>query len=839
MSSAAGAIRKGSVQLASLGLEAAKTGGQVTMQALEQIIKYKPPEAVFGAAPSLATMRALNGRKTMFRGAWFWYYYRVYYPYVFPPLFLIFMIVALAGWNTVEGHLVLGSVLSLISSVSVIVSYIMIQPWQKHPSKLVLYRALTSCVFSLNLLFEAIQTDSGSCRNYATVTEVTLLAGECWLTTIALDLVYSLTNPFSSYKENMRRYQIMIWFFTSLISFVFFFDTNCQGNFEKGLCWLKIQGTSSPCLWGYYLFWIVCMYIYQASAAIFAYNRLNRGLPATFEVRKRCAQETFKCLLVYALYLTVLFFMFAIIAGSHSDTNPQPGTSMGNFALFFLFIISNRGTVDGVVWFMLHDFARDDPPSKNASFELARERDDEERGEGACDEDDDDEYDVVGGGAWSKSGSASPGSPGSVEGRSRSLSLPDDVKQKMKDVAKDAKKTFQELADLAISEIDEADLSPQVNMALRQQIVTYVSRGVKDSIERKNIKRPESYDLKYYLDNFFVDVFMNFETEDPAVTPGLEVFEFVMDEHPFKAFAPSLFKELREGEGISDEKYLQVLSSDAKERLSEGASGAFMIFCGGGEFIVKTIRAREARVLHQSLPTYYNYLKKNKDSFLCRFLGSYSLKMYAQTFYFVVMLNCFDPKAEINERFDIKGSWVGRSAEKQKGGKRTVCRHCNTYFVPDKKEKCEVIVGPHEANVVLKDNDLRVKMSLQPAEYERVMRMLKKDSDLLGKLGVMDYSLLVGVKKKSFDVADQVGKQVSAQTGEEQLNAVEKAGLTSHSPPPHAYTHRLSTLRTRDQTTRLFTPVPSPDPPCTTSELSTSSKTGRGKRRSNGPLRRM
>jgi hypothetical protein len=41
--------------------------------------------------------------------------------------------------------------------------------------------------------------------------------------------------------------------------------------------------------------------------------------------------------------------------------------------------------------------------------------------------------------------------------------------------------------------------------------------------------------------------------------------------------------------------------------------------------------------------------------------------------------------------------------------------------------------------------------------------MLKKDSDLLGKLGVMDYSLLVGVKKKRFDVADQVGKQVSAQ----------------------------------------------------------------------------
>ena len=82
-----------------------------------------------------------------------------------------------------------------------------------------------------------------------------------------------------------------------------------------------------------------------------------------------------------------------------------------------------------------------------------------------------------------------------------------------------------------------------------------------------------------------------------------------------------------------------------------GASGAFMFFCGGGEFIVKTIKPREAKVLHSSLRLYHAYLKANKNSLLCRFLGSYSLGMYEQTFYFVVMANCFDPKADINERW--------------------------------------------------------------------------------------------------------------------------------------------------------------------------------------------
>ena len=82
-----------------------------------------------------------------------------------------------------------------------------------------------------------------------------------------------------------------------------------------------------------------------------------------------------------------------------------------------------------------------------------------------------------------------------------------------------------------------------------------------------------------------------------------------------------------------------------------------MFFCGNGEFIVKTIRAREARVLHQSLQQYTDYLRTNRESLLCRFLGSYSLAVYSQTFYFVIMRNCFDPCADINERFDIKGRY--------------------------------------------------------------------------------------------------------------------------------------------------------------------------------------
>ena len=84
-------------------------------------------------------------------------------------------------------------------------------------------------------------------------------------------------------------------------------------------------------------------------------------------------------------------------------------------------------------------------------------------------------------------------------------------------------------------------------------------------------------------------------------------------------------------------------------------------------------------------------------------------------------------------------SWVGRSAEAGKSKKKTVCRHCNSYFTPSQNQQCTAIVGNHEANVVLKDNDMRTKISLKLKDAQSVVDIIKKDSDLLGQMGVLDY----------------------------------------------------------------------------------------------------
>jgi 1-phosphatidylinositol-4-phosphate 5-kinase len=649
--------------------------------------------------------------KALYRGGIYWFYFRYYLPLFFSALFLIFLILSFTIYNTIEGNLVLGSSLSLFMTLSVLASYVMIIPWRKHPSSLIFYKSLMSVLFSLGIILEAISTNRYSCRSYAVFTQFTMVAGECWLTTIGLDLKYSLTNPFISYKTNLKKYHMLVWGFSSLLSFIFYFDTSCQGKFDQGICWLNISSTNSPCLWGFFLFWILIMYTYQAYALLYARSRLQKGLPTTFEVRKKCALDTFRCLTIYGVYLLILVFMFLIIT---SDPSPQPDSGIAKFSMFFLFIISNRGSVDGIAWFVLHDFGSQKSESKSGKY--AYEKIESSIPENAL--------------------SVSTDKKSTVHHRKSKIDVVE-LKHNVEEIKHKVTNTITELADLAIAELDEADLSPQVNTALRQQIVHYVTKGVRNAVLNIDTDKKPFTEFKDVMDSLF-----QFKGIDLADVKGLTKLEFLLDgEYPFKAYAPEIFTQLRGIEGINDDRYLSVLSASANERLSEGASGAFMFYCGGGEFIVKTIRAREAQVLHSSLLTYSKYLKKYRDSLLCRILGSYSLELYNQVFYFVVMLNCFDPHAYINDRYDIKGSWVGRSAEPKKKGKKVVCRHCNEYFIPSKAEQCKAIVGTHEASVVLKDNDLRTKISLHPEEAKRVLKILKRDSELLGKLGVMDYRL--------------------------------------------------------------------------------------------------
>lgn len=742
---------------------------------------------VFGAAPTLEEMRTANlstgGNKVLFRGAFFWYHFRRWYFFMAPISVIVGLVLALTLWNTVEGHLVIGSLISLFSCIAVVASYVMIIPWRKHPSTIVYNRAFVNIFFSFNVIIETINRHlypDSSCEGFAVLTQFFLMAGELWLTCVALDLVFSLTNPFTSYRGNMRKYHFIVWGMSAFLAFVLLVDPRCQARFEGGLCWVRINSPVDSCIWGYYVFWIACMYTYQFGAIIFAYLRLKKGLPITFEIRSKCAAATFQLLFSYGIYLFIMFLCFVVVA---TIGKQPPGTAGGNFSLVFLYGIAIRGFIDAWVWFRQHHFARPSSPNDKvvvlsetsqatgmADLVNATQHENYDAQNVVIEEDDEDEQDLERGASMKSPASytlrrrassvQSDGSAG-TPARSRRQSIvniahriTDAVSDGLKDVAEATIKT----------DMDETDLSPQVNIALRQQIVKYVTMGVMRAASLQMASDLVEGDEGTTYNNIFLDCFSKskkklFKATDccrkkDPILDNMQITEFLLDnEHPFNAFAPDVFQKLRALEGIDDQQYLTALQTTEKEQLSEGASGAFMFFCGGGDYIVKTINKGEADVLHRSIPYLLDYLEDNPKSLLVRFLGSYSLGVYAQTFYFVVMRNLFEPGTDINERYDIKGSWVNRSAGPAVPNKKVVCRHCNEMFMPVNKEKCSQIVGYHEANVVLKDNDLRTKISLRSKDAFPVLEIIKKDSDLLAELGVMDYSLIIGVKTCKFSIS--------------------------------------------------------------------------------------
>jgi 1-phosphatidylinositol-4-phosphate 5-kinase len=117
------------------------------------------------------------------------------------------------------------------------------------------------------------------------------------------------------------------------------------------------------------------------------------------------------------------------------------------------------------------------------------------------------------------------------------------------------------------------------------------------------------------------------------------------------------------------------------------------------------------------------YIRKNPNTMLPRFYGVYSMKHegIGGVVRFVVMNNWFATHNDLKEKYDLKGSTVGR-----------------TVGVEPEKVK---------SGSILKDLDIKRKIYLPDNIFEPFLDQLKRDAQFLAEHNVMDYSLLVGMSK--------------------------------------------------------------------------------------------
>ena len=172
---------------------------------------------------------------------------------------------------------------------------------------------------------------------------------------------------------------------------------------------------------------------------------------------------------------------------------------------------------------------------------------------------------------------------------------------------------------------------------------------------------------------------------------------------------------------------------------------------------MKTTTLSEIESLVRILEDYLQYMqdckRRGTDSMIVRILGAYSIKLYSQSIHFICMANVFrGPYTQHLEVYDLKGStymrWGKRVAQLK--GQTARCRRCNESFVVGSRQggSCPKSLNnrPHMPRVVLKDNDLNIRLNLSTSEKTQVFNQLQHDSNFLATQGLMDYSLLLGIK---------------------------------------------------------------------------------------------
>jgi hypothetical protein len=158
----------------------------------------------------------------------------------------------------------------------------------------------------------------------------------------------------------------------------------------------------------------------------------------------------------------------------------------------------------------------------------------------------------------------------------------------------------------------------------------------------------------------------------------------------FTGYDPYQFHRIRRASGVSEREFIDAFSETVKERLQDGgASGAFFFFSKGERFMAKSCTEEELTNIRVNIHTYADYFEKNPMSCIARIYGAFQLRIYSTSFYFYVMHNIFltlDHEI-VNEKYDIKGSWVNRNAAVPREGQVVTCSNCNQKFKYDPAQK--------------------------------------------------------------------------------------------------------------------------------------------------------
>lgn len=783
---------------------------------------------------------------------------------------------------------VAGGIVGIISGLTIICWYLYLPAKDRAPHiVLILWRAV--CDTAVAIRFSTVtksNTAQGSlCHVQSFTLEFFEIGAEVWFLCIALDLLYSVTNPFSTFKERIKKYHYIVWsvsfFFAILLVSVkgaagTWQITSGSGDNASNICWLNMSRSEVKdwVPWVFFYLPIIFVYSFSAYVLVYSYSRLKNGISKTLLHRLRILIMNTVTVTVSILYWIILGSLYVA-----SFFNDMHDTDIKWLFRIILFMMSAKGYSSFIVWLLFlnlmgNNFSNND---EMESFDLNVAL----RQEVML-------YATRGVRISTRlTQKLHADNSGTLISKPKLLFVLDSATTVTENVPENSKNlfTFWYFLLLVFGKDEQKQVLQNIAAVSSSNVSVRVARRISANVSSRPSVTGSVSDHVDYTDafankteNFDVrqsDVFNNMRVSETASTViiddddvmGIEMkgsdeaskscsqriqswldntfkSDEVLETVDFTAFKPYQFSRIRKAAGITEDMYINSFKSILKERLTQGgASGSFFFYSEHEYFIGKSCTQSEMSVLIDNAEKFANYMcdETNNATFISKIYGAYRLRIYGVSLYFFVMMNIFlnDENLSMNEKYDIKGSWVSRNATPAIHGQQATCTHCGQKFIfsnalkkkfnaavtkdankghfnqignvstsffqknsngtpdgtgissimswgpkqsPSLLSKGDVrsdnatstasgdnlgnandadnscfytVDGYHEPNVIMKDNDLKYKILLPIEVARKARRQLRQDAAFLCSIGIMDYSLLVGVHKSQFDLKDE------------------------------------------------------------------------------------
>lgn len=211
-----------------------------------------------------------------------------------------------------------------------------------------------------------------------------------------------------------------------------------------------------------------------------------------------------------------------------------------------------------------------------------------------------------------------------------------------------------------------------------------------------------------------------------------------VDKTKITPYGERFFDRIRASMGLAEENMNQSINKiEASFKFPHKVSKSRATFAltHDSRFIIKSIDEESFSTMMTLLPELAHYFESNKDSLIARMVGAYG---HSAGVLIVVMENVLDNLENVHEKYDLKGSIVGREM------------------------RTNPLLGK-----CMKDLDLKTSILLPQRARDEAITAIRKDVSFLKECGLLDYSLLVGIEYKKIRVIENESFSRSKTRGHE------------------------------------------------------------------------